>query len=167
MVDLIQCFFELQDLLDDEQRVLASQPYQLLNDQVQYLRSEVERYEGLVDQLQVCRFLTQFDSILCKVICRYFCWVCILVALFFPQMNMSLVICPVYLLFLPSFPGCSLYNLIINSSCDSVQYDSNCKYEVNILVVLYWIVAFYCRPHQDTDCEKCDFAVPIGIRGEK
>jgi hypothetical protein len=58
MADLIQCFFELQDLLDDEQRVLASQPYQLLNDQVQYLRSEVERYEGLVDQMQVCRFLT-------------------------------------------------------------------------------------------------------------
>ncbi|KAH9554527.1 hypothetical protein CY35_08G068200 [Sphagnum magellanicum] len=45
----------MQDLLDDEQRVLASQPYQLLNDQVQYLRSEVERYEGLVDQMQADR----------------------------------------------------------------------------------------------------------------
>ncbi|KAG0630974.1 hypothetical protein M758_1G217700 [Ceratodon purpureus] len=51
-LNLSQRLQQMQDALLDEHRILASRPYLVLNDQTQFLKSEVERYRGLVDKLQ-------------------------------------------------------------------------------------------------------------------
>jgi hypothetical protein len=50
---LITSIVYLQDELDDQEHIMASRQYQSLNEQVQYLRSEVEKYRAMADQLQV------------------------------------------------------------------------------------------------------------------
>ncbi|MQM12666.1 hypothetical protein Taro_045585 [Colocasia esculenta] len=45
----------LEDELKDNKYVLTSRPYTLLNEKLQHLNSEVERYRGLVDTLQTDR----------------------------------------------------------------------------------------------------------------
>lgn len=65
---LTLCTLSWQDALSDEQRILSSRPYLILNDQVHYLKSEVERYRGLADQLQVRSLWTIFISLYHKVI---------------------------------------------------------------------------------------------------
>eukprot|EP01018_Ginkgo_biloba_P005014 Gb_28646 [translate_table: standard] len=45
----------MQDALKDEKHVLSSRPYILLNDQLQRLKTEVERYQSMVDSLQAER----------------------------------------------------------------------------------------------------------------
>ncbi|KAL2622082.1 hypothetical protein R1flu_002287 [Riccia fluitans] len=54
-LNLSQKLQHMQDLLGEEQRILTSRPYLLLNDQVQSAKSEVEKYRTLSDQLQVER----------------------------------------------------------------------------------------------------------------
>jgi E3 ubiquitin-protein ligase BRE1 len=43
----------MQAQLKDENYVLASKPYTIINDQLQHLNAEIERYRGLVEVLQV------------------------------------------------------------------------------------------------------------------
>lgn len=50
---LISPVFYLQDELDYQEHIMSSRQYQSLNEQVQYLRSEVEKYRVMADQLQV------------------------------------------------------------------------------------------------------------------
>jgi E3 ubiquitin-protein ligase BRE1 len=49
---LSQRLQQMQDALLDEHRILSSRPYTLLNDQAQFLKSEVNRYQSQVDKLQ-------------------------------------------------------------------------------------------------------------------
>eukprot|EP00249_Psilotum_nudum_P018380 c26777_g1_i1 orf=1-1347(-) len=58
-VALSQQLQKIQDSLNDEQHILSSRPYVLLNDQVQRLKAEVNRYQSLMDQSQAER-----DSVL-------------------------------------------------------------------------------------------------------
>lgn len=51
-LDVIQKIQHMQDELDDQENIMASRQYQSLNEQVQYLRSEVEKYRAMADQLQ-------------------------------------------------------------------------------------------------------------------
>lgn len=53
VVALISSTWLMQDALVDDQGILSSRPYLFLNEQIHHLKSEVERYRGLVDQLQV------------------------------------------------------------------------------------------------------------------
>lgn len=57
-------FVVVQDELDDQEyiltpapRILSSRQYQLLNEQVQELRDEVDKCRAMVDQLQVCHYI--------------------------------------------------------------------------------------------------------------
>lgn len=45
---------DVQDELDDQEYIMSSRQYQSLVEQVQDLRSEVEKYRAMVDELQVC-----------------------------------------------------------------------------------------------------------------
>ncbi|KAK8445712.1 hypothetical protein SEVIR_9G372800v4 [Setaria viridis] len=66
---------DLEGQLKDENYVLASKPYAILNDQLQHLNAEIERYRGLVEVLQndkdqlmqkdkeICAKAESFDSI--------------------------------------------------------------------------------------------------------
>uniref|UniRef100_A0A7I4DYI2 E3 ubiquitin protein ligase n=1 Tax=Physcomitrium patens TaxID=3218 RepID=A0A7I4DYI2_PHYPA len=51
-LDVIKKFQHMQNELDDQERIVSSRQYQSLTEQVQHLRSEVERYRAMVDQLQ-------------------------------------------------------------------------------------------------------------------
>lgn len=42
-----------QDELDDQESIISFRQYQSLDEQVQYLRTEVEKYRAVVDELQV------------------------------------------------------------------------------------------------------------------
>lgn len=43
----------MQGQLKDENYVLVSKPYTIINDQLQHLNAEIERCRGLVEVLQV------------------------------------------------------------------------------------------------------------------
>ncbi|KAG9459862.1 hypothetical protein H6P81_004370 [Aristolochia fimbriata] len=49
---LLKQLQSLQNELEDEKYVTSSKPYTLLNDHLQHLNSELERYKGLTDSLQ-------------------------------------------------------------------------------------------------------------------
>ncbi|WOL14203.1 E3 ubiquitin-protein ligase [Canna indica] len=46
---------DLQNQLKDEQYVVSSKPYTLLNDQLQHINAELARYKGLIESLQADR----------------------------------------------------------------------------------------------------------------
>ena len=50
---LVSTVVYLQDELDNQEHIMSSRQYQSLNEQVQYLRTEVEKYRAMADQLQV------------------------------------------------------------------------------------------------------------------
>ncbi|KAL3691986.1 hypothetical protein R1sor_005637 [Riccia sorocarpa] len=54
-LNLSQKLQHMQDLLGEEQSILTSRPYLLLNDQVQAAKNEVEKYRTSYEQLQVER----------------------------------------------------------------------------------------------------------------
>ncbi|KAJ7565730.1 hypothetical protein O6H91_02G072500 [Diphasiastrum complanatum] len=54
-LNLTEQFHKLQESIGDEHTIISSRPYLLLNEQVQDLRTEVERYRGLIDHLQTER----------------------------------------------------------------------------------------------------------------
>nr|XP_024387250.1 E3 ubiquitin-protein ligase BRE1-like 2 isoform X2 [Physcomitrium patens] len=62
-LNLSQRMQQMQDALLDEQRILSSRPYLVLDDQAQFLKNEVERYRGLVDKLQTeCDSMSRRDK---------------------------------------------------------------------------------------------------------
>ncbi|XP_024365297.1 E3 ubiquitin-protein ligase BRE1-like 2 isoform X3 [Physcomitrium patens] len=52
-LDDIRKIQQMQDELDDQESIISFRQYQSLDEQVQYLRTEVEKYRAVVDELQV------------------------------------------------------------------------------------------------------------------